>query len=130
MVVIVLLYGCDNLTLLKCHERSTEIKFLRPFAGCTLYGHKTPEETREKLNTYNLNESIMDRRSKWTQQLLGVNDTFSSYCVNIIWLEKEMKVDQGKDGQTSGLYPVAGAAAVDDQNLFSCCIDKGSWSLC
>lgn len=37
-----------------------------------------------------------------------------------------MKVDQGKDGQTSGLYPVAGAAAVDDQNLFSCCIDKGS----
>jgi hypothetical protein len=37
-----------------------------------------------------------------------------------------MKVDQGKDGQTSGLYPVAGAAVVDNQNLFSCCLDKGS----
>lgn len=33
-----------------------------------------------------------------------------------------MMVDQGKDGQTSGLSPVAGAAAVvDDQNLLSCC---------
>jgi len=53
MVVTVLLYGCDNLTLLKCHERNTEIKLWRPVAGCTLYGHKTLEETREELNTYN-----------------------------------------------------------------------------
>ena len=37
-----------------------------------------------------------------------------------------MKVDQRKDGQTSGLYHVADAAAVDDQNLLSGCIDKGN----
>jgi len=37
-----------------------------------------------------------------------------------------MKFDQGKDGQTSGLYPVAGSPAVDIQNLFSCCIDNGN----
>jgi len=48
----------------------------------------------------------------------------------MLWLEEEMKFDQGKDGQTSGLYPVAGSPAVDIQNLFSCCIDNGNWSLC
>ena len=69
---------------------------------------------------------INDHNSYWEWMVY----TFSSYYVNIIWLEEEMKGDQGKNGQTSGLYPVAGAAAVDDPNLFSCCIDKGSWSLC
>jgi hypothetical protein len=47
--------------------------------------------------------------------------------MDILRLEEETEVYQGKDGQTSGLYPVAGAAANDDdQNLFSCCTDNGS----
>jgi hypothetical protein len=37
-----------------------------------------------------------------------------------------MMVDQEKDGQINCLYPVTGAAAVDDQSMFSCCIDKES----
>jgi hypothetical protein len=49
---------------MKCHQRSTEIKILRPVAGYTLYGHKTYNATREELNTWNLNESIVDCRHK------------------------------------------------------------------
>jgi hypothetical protein len=41
-----------------------EIKFLRPVVGYALYGLKTNEEIREELNTYILNEIIVDCRCK------------------------------------------------------------------
>jgi hypothetical protein len=53
---------CENLTLLKQAEKSSEraeMKFLLPFAQYTLCDHKSKEEVRE-LSRYNLNESIMD----------------------------------------------------------------------
>lgn len=81
--------------------KNNEIKFLRPVAGCTLYGHKTHEETREELNTYNLNESIVDCRCNWTQQLLRVNDThISKLLCEYTLAGRRKKVTQGKDRQT------------------------------
>lgn len=54
IAVPVLLYGCENWTLLNPQERkieTAEMKCLRSVVGCTLYGHKTNKEIR-KLTKY------------------------------------------------------------------------------
>jgi hypothetical protein len=62
MEVPVLLYGCEEWTLMKEHKRRNdraETKFLPSVAGYTSYGHGTNEEKREECNTYSSNESTV-----------------------------------------------------------------------
>jgi hypothetical protein len=78
MAVPTLLHGCENWVLFKQHDRRTEkaeMKLLRPVAGYTVYDYKTNEETRKELNTYNLNEIIVDYKHKRMQRLSRMNDT-------------------------------------------------------
>lgn len=51
VMVLTLLYGCGNLTLLQQRARNTEtaeMKFFRPVAQCTLYDHEINGKRRTK----------------------------------------------------------------------------------
>jgi hypothetical protein len=39
-------------------------------AGCTSFGHKTNEETREEPNTFNLNEISVDYTCQWKLRVI------------------------------------------------------------
>jgi hypothetical protein len=53
-VLHVLLYNCENWTLLKQHERRTEAAEMVSVVGYTWYDHKTNSRIRQDISTYNL----------------------------------------------------------------------------
>lgn len=80
MTVQMLLYGCENLTLLKLKEKRiepTKMTLLRSVVWYTwlLYDHGTNEEIRGELRFCDFCEIIMDHCCKWTQHLWRVNET-------------------------------------------------------
>jgi hypothetical protein len=46
------------------------VELLKSVAGCTSFGHKTHEETREEPNTCNLNEMTVDYTCQWKLRVI------------------------------------------------------------
>ena len=103
MALPMLLYGCENWTSLKWHDRTeiVEMNVFRSLAGYTLYEQKTNEVIREELNIYNWNEIIGNYKCKWTHHLLRMNNTHILKVVYEDHQPKHMLTKEKMDRPTS-----------------------------
>ena len=61
MAVPVLMYGSENLSLNRSHKRkieATEMRFLRPMTGYTLWDKQRSTDIREQLGIFNINDKV------------------------------------------------------------------------
>ena len=68
IAVPLLLYGCENWTLTADQLRqieSSEMRFLRFVAGCTLLDHRRSEDIRRELNVKPITSVIEEYRVNW-----------------------------------------------------------------